>query len=678
MTKTESTVTDKSNEKSLRKVYFLIVSLCAIAMVISSWGTGYHSDEMDSAFNGKAVMKYYKTLGKDTSYRRPPLPDGTYVYSIIKTYGAVYEIGINAVADLFPEKYFFDIRHIFIQLSGCLAMFIASSLVYFLTRSYLLSSLAFLFIYFCPIFFGNSMMNSKDIPFALFYMASVYFTAKSISKNAQRADYILLIASLCMTCSCRMAGFILTGIVAFILAYQKLQPILKGKMNTWDFKPFLKAIPKISLVVVCPVIFVIITNPFILESPIKNFLYCFSVGKKFPIAVLVNFEGELTRSVDIPRRYLLKWMFLTIPALPLAICSYGIINSAFKFLFKKVDLTQLLLFMAVVGPLFIAIFTNVPAYNRWRHFLFLFPPAMVLGMLNLGKLPLTKFKPVFVFIAGAAMLLHPIYWSIKNHPFEYIYFNELSGGFAKCYDEYETDGWQMSVRIASNWLVKQDFYKNSKDKTIASNAATAVDYEIHNVLGMKDVKVNAAGFKSFFAKEWKFLILNVNFMPPEFLQNFYEKLEPVYAVKVDGRPVCVVMVDTVRNDLKAYNAMSANRFKEADSLAAEALKIYHFSERLIEIRAFSIASLCSGEDCSKFLDNALNTFPNNPNLDYYKGIYLARTGQYKPAIEKIQLALDKGLQPEKDVFNTLSMLFNLIGDKVNEEIAKKLASEMKK
>lgn len=677
MTKTESVNTNKANEQRLRRVYFLIVTLCAVAMIISGWGTGYHSDEMDSAFNGKAVIKYYTSLGKDTSYRLITLPDGTEVNHIIKSYGAVYEIGVNTIAELFSEKYYFDIRHILIQLSGCLAIFIASSLVLFLSRSYLLAILAFLLIYCCPIFFGNSLMNSKDIPFALFYMASIYYAIKSISKNAKRSDYILMIAGLCMTCSCRIAGFILTAIVAFILGYQKLQPILKGKMNTWDFKPFLKSLPKLSLVVLCPILFVILTNPFILENPVKNFLYCFSVSKKFPIIVLVNFEGELTRSIEIPRHYLLKWMLLTIPVLPLLIGSYGLINSAFKFVFKKVELSHLLLFISVVGPLFIAIYTNVPAYNRWRHFLFLFPPAMVLGVLNLGKLPLTKFKPVYVLLTCALMLFHPIYWSIKNHPFEYIYFNELSGGFAKCYDEYETDGWQISARIASNWLVKQDFYKNSKDKTIGTNASSAVDFEIHNILGLKDIKVNSVGFKSFFAKEWKYLILNVNFMPPDYLQNFYEKLKPAYTVNIDGRPVCLVMVDTARNDLKAYTAMNASRFQEADSLASEALKIYPFSERLIEIRAFSIASLCSGEDCGKFLDNALGTFPNNPNLFYYKGIYLARTGQYKPAIEKIQLALDKGLQPEKDVFNTLSMLFKLVGDKVNEEIAAKLASEFK-
>lgn len=41
---------------------------------------------------------------------------------------------------------------------------------------------------------------------------------------------------------------------------------------------------------------------------------------------------------------------------------------------------------------------------------------------------------------------------IALHPYEYIYFNRLSGGLVAAENQYETDYWGLSVREAMEWL----------------------------------------------------------------------------------------------------------------------------------------------------------------------------------------------------------------------------------
>jgi hypothetical protein len=41
---------------------------------------------------------------------------------------------------------------------------------------------------------------------------------------------------------------------------------------------------------------------------------------------------------------------------------------------------------------------------------------------------------------------------VKLHPYEYVYFNELVGGFKGAYGKYETDYWVASMKEAVEWL----------------------------------------------------------------------------------------------------------------------------------------------------------------------------------------------------------------------------------
>ena len=89
-------------------------------------------------------------------------------------------------------------------------------------------------------------------------------------------------------------------------------------------------------------------------------------------------------------------------------------------------------------------------YNGIRHFVFVLPPLAVLGGLAGAFLVRMasqrwRFAPIvaaIVFIAGIGT---PVVEMVRLHPYEYTYFNRLSGGVAHARDRFMLDYWGLSL-----------------------------------------------------------------------------------------------------------------------------------------------------------------------------------------------------------------------------------------
>jgi hypothetical protein len=55
-------------------------------------------------------------------------------------------------------------------------------------------------------------------------------------------------------------------------------------------------------------------------------------------------------------------------------------------------------------------------------------------------------------LALAALVLEPIVWYARAHPYQYVYFNPLVGGLSRASRSYETDYWGLSLREAAEWM----------------------------------------------------------------------------------------------------------------------------------------------------------------------------------------------------------------------------------
>ena len=91
-------------------------------------------------------------------------------------------------------------------------------------------------------------------------------------------------------------------------------------------------------------------------------------------------------------------------------------------------------------------------YDNFRHWLFIVPPIFILAGFTLDELS-KRLKPRFVNLAILIVLISPgLYWGVKLHPYQYIYYNNFVGAVSGANRRYELDFWVTSYREATLYL----------------------------------------------------------------------------------------------------------------------------------------------------------------------------------------------------------------------------------
>jgi hypothetical protein len=332
---------------------------------------------------------------------------------------------------------------------------------------------------------------------------------------------------------------------------------------------------KVGAVVVGGFALVILTWPFVLKDPLHNIAESFSVVKKFPVIIRLTFEGEYTDSLHIPPHYLPKIMSITIPVFILAAIALGIITVLLKWK-EKNGLKTGFIILITFFPIIYAVISNVALYSGWRHFLFVYPGLCIIAAFGLAniygkiKLPVLRIALPVVCILS---LSHPLHWMVKNHPYEYSYFNEISGGFEKAYTDYEVDYWEITAQPALEWLMKQDAIKNAKDSVlIGTNIIEFTNYYVKNNYKEAKVRFVYAEEPNRFGEYWTYGIFHSLFLSPDYMEKFFPPCQSIHTEGIEGKPLIAVIKDTVRLDWAAKEAFQKNNFPLCDSLLTQYLQ----------------------------------------------------------------------------------------------------------
>jgi tetratricopeptide (TPR) repeat protein len=280
------------------------------------------------------------------------------------------------------------------------------------------------------------------------------------------------------------------------------------------------------------------------------------------------------RSTELPANYLLTYIANTIPVAILIAVAGGVVLLVAGY--KKIKVLPVALIMlAAFFPVVYAIESGMALYNGWRHILFFYPPFVLIAGLGIESVMAMLGKPVLkaaLAVLCALGLAHPIAWSIKNHPYEYMYYNEKLG-FDRGYYDYENDVWSISVRPATEWLVKNENLLGRKDTvTIGSNTALYVRYFLKTYYPTAKVKVIAASAKNYWEKKWDYLILNTIFLQTDYLQANYPPEGTIHTEVAGGHPITAVMKDTTHLQYQCCQAILAMNPHKADSLVGIYLK----------------------------------------------------------------------------------------------------------
>jgi len=468
---------------SLAYILF-IVFFIVILLTFPDYGITW--DERVQNQYGKLVVKFYSSFFRNREATN---------YGDLYLYGGLFDSMAYLLNRISPAGEY-ESRHLLNALFG-LAGVIG---VFKLGRSLggpLAGFLAALFLVLTPRYYGHSFNNPKDIPFAVFYLYSIYYMVRSVDflPRIPRGLVLKLGVFIGLAMGVRVGGMVLLGYLALFLIIGEICRLASGRNRVQSASGLFLDLGVLAarFLVIGAVAYgvMLIFWPWGQVKPLVNpFLGLFHLINK-ERNVMVLFEGRQISSLELPWYYTLRWLSITLPSFVMAGLILGPLVGLWRFRDSGgKDRTKSLLFLGrisvivlgIVFPLCYMIYRRVPLYDEVRHMLFVIPPIIVLSSLAIATLFVGKKSRIVIGVTAALVLCSVSFTlleMVRLHPNQYIFFNDLfGGGLQKAAGLYETDYWGNSYKVGAEWLVAQqnEFYQGRTLKVTSCSDSLSTSY----------------------------------------------------------------------------------------------------------------------------------------------------------------------------------------------------------
>lgn len=610
-----STTNQQQCSKVWKWIFIAMAAIGLISIISMSTDAGMSGDEHFHTEHAENVYNYYATFGQDStaavvtpSYNLPYYGQSVdnFAYFITKVFG---------IEDAYLA------RHIINSIFGWLAMLFAA-LIAFRLGGWRAAAITFALIFLSPRFLGHSFNNLKDLPLATGMAFGVYCLVRFLQEfpkiNIKTA--ILFAVSIGFAISVRFAGLL---IVAYFGMFGAIYWFIRNKKQGLFVNQGLKEL-KLMLMWGIGISLVgigisILLWPFLLKSPIANFIDTMENMTQFAIAIRQVFEGEMQWSDILPWYYTPKFILMTIPIAVIAGLIFGI---SLMWNDKKNIFWNVLLLFSFIFPIFWIIYQKSNVYGGWRHAMFVYPTLVAFAGLGFNLI-ITMLKNKYAKIGLTAlpfvMLILPIIHIAKNHPYEYVYFNELAGGAGNAWGNYEMDYYYHSTREAAEWIIenadKSEINTNDKIRVATWHAPSVQNYFRNDT---NDFKVVFARWYQKGDVDWDYAIFTVTGMSPEYLNsNAFPPKNTVHTINVDGKPICLVLKRSSKDDYEASLLKKDNKFDSAIVLYNKALDIDPINETAL-LNMSEIYLIKGMPDSSIYYINRFFEFdPKDDNANYF-------------------------------------------------------------
>lgn len=625
---TSNTLNWKIKEDLFKKIFFGLSIFLLILMPILSFDFGITGDELVHKQNGENVLKYLKTGGEDTTYRS---------YKNLYLYGGLFDASAAFIYEKMPETDPYDVRHFLNAIFGAGLIIATGLLARQLSRSWLVAVLAILFTALSPRLFGDSMNNPKDIPFAMAYAMSILGIIR-FNSFLPKWDWkaaIFLGASVSIALNIRIGGLLLLvyfGLYTLINLYLR-----RNEFKTAGISPIM-TLGKAAALGVVSYFLGLIFFPYAHSAPISNALAALKVMSNFDVAIRMLFEGKALWSDEIPWYYIPKWLSMAIPVFVLA--GFVLFFVKIKSILKAQEWLPIM-FIVFVGvfPVVYAVAKHSSLYDGIRHFLFIMPMINVLSACGWAAVMFTFFNTKYKWAVPAVLavlMILPLRFMIANHPNEYIYFNEISGGVKNAYGEYETDYWMNSMKELSEWLVASDErIKRGEEVIVVTNSIDPVKHYFARMA--PKVNVLYASYKDRYKYKADYYLSIPRFIDSDLLKaGTWPPQEMVKNVTVDGVQVGALSKYT---DTMMYTALKAVKIGDL----ATAMPLLKQSAAKDPKNNIAIAELINAyvnidsiAQASFWVEKGIQLAPDNEDFLLPKGLVLMRQGKVAEAYEYIE------------------------------------------
>ncbi|MFC1770695.1 hypothetical protein ACFLZV_02300 [Candidatus Margulisiibacteriota bacterium] len=479
-------------------------------------------------------------------------------------YGPVFEffnIVLEKLSGLTDPRQILFLRHFANFCTFYLGICFFYLILQRLFRNRLLSITGCLFLILSPRLFASAFYNSKDIPFLALFIISMYTMLVFSQKPSLWNGFFHGLATGILT-DIRVLGIIivpLTLIMNIRYFYHNLtlnppakdQKTIVKKLAIFYIKHFLAFFGFYCA-------FTYLFWPTLWSNPIQQFTNAIQQMNHYPWGGTVMYFEKLISAQKLPWHYIPVWIGITTPLAYIVLFFIGSFKlvSYTKSFFRhqnqsnaiknKHEVGVLFAFLWIGIPMGIVFISNPTLYDAWRHCFFIYPGLLIfciIGLIELKRLTNTsKIKFIWpLFIAIIIMnLTSTIFFMVKYHPFQNVYFNQLIGSWKTIRHRFELDYWHLSYRKGLEYILKND--KHAKITILPNNAV--------GFILPKDQRKR----------------LNFIELPKKFLQAPYEMLkfkEPAY------------LLTTYRWHPDDYNMKKVYSIKVKE---AEILGVYKFKE----------------------------------------------------------------------------------------------------
>ncbi len=649
---------NKKDPLYFRLLFAVLTIILLVIMPSLSFDYGITGDEEVQKIYGELLLDYYESDGENEealSYKN------LYYYGGLFDYTAAW---FNKHIGLFNE---WDMRHFLNALIGFILIFFTGLTAKEMTNKWSVGFLALSFMALSPRIFGHSMNNPKDIPFAAAYIFTIYFLVKWVKQLPfiSLKNILMIALGIAVAINIRVGGILL---IAYFGLFTLVAMFLKE-----DVRIRLKDVKYLTKLGIAGIVAVILGYfggllfwPYGMKDPMVNPMKALSEMSSFSTGIRMLFDGTHHWSDKLPWYYIPKWFMIATPIFIILGWLFSLVFSFLKFDKKQFLPYAVIAFVAFFPPIY-AIYKDSALYDGIRHFIFIYPCLVILSAWGWKELITFKDNKNIKMGASALMIvlmISPLWWMFRSHPYQYIYFNEVVGGLKGAYTNYETDYWMTSTKEATQWLINHDnkLKSSSERVSVKSNCVSPVKEYINRYTA--DGSVHNTGYYNFRERHKYYSNYDIfisRFTNREFLiNNVYPPEHTIYTVEVDGVPLCSVSERGPGYDYKGSQAEEKKDYDTAISFYLQELQRSpkNDASMLALVRCY----LNKGDypNAKVYIDKLMSYSNTYVNALLMKGFYEIRTGDVDGAINTYSL-VNKLSYKEQSSYGYLVRLKNSKG-----------------
>lgn len=576
-------------ESPLFRWGFAMLSLFLLfLMPILSFDYGMTGDEHVQRVYGEYVLDYYESNGDN---------DNALTYKDLFNYGGLFDYWASWLNKyIWPSWDTYDGRHLLNSLVGVFLFLFIGLTARLITGRWSVALWALIFAVCSPRLFGDSMNNPKDIPFSAAYIFTIFHILRFVQQLPRPAtkNIFWIMIGIAAAINIRVGGLLL---IAYFGMFVGLAFLLQSRLR----KKYLLHLPTllkiVSIGLVVSVLGFWLGSAYWPYGALDPFGAAFTVLDKmsdYYVGIRIMFNGESIWSDTVPPEYIPIWLLYTSPLFILI--GLALVPIMVILTIKKSPVFQLsMLSFAAIFPIAYVIYLQSGLYDGMRHMLFAYTLFPILGAWAWWQITVllreSKIAKIGIAAALVALMALPASFMVRNHPYQYVYFNELIGGMEGAKFNFDVDYWMTSMRELSEWLVENEPRIAAGDTLrVATNCYEPVRYyfrrQEYNAKRKQGYTKNFERFEEDYKTDhiwnteviytryhererhnWDFGIYYPRFIDKEFLSSgAYPPKQVIYSVDVDGAAIGVVVKRPTKEGFEASRAYNNKDYDTAIQL----------------------------------------------------------------------------------------------------------------